>query len=99
MVSKYTALAASYCLVRYVENAMGITFADARCVGCVTTYHDGKSTPVVFADIGKSGAMATEVPPLDLQENKTPVFVRQGVTFTQSRLSVRVTKPSENALR
>ena len=30
MVSKYTALAASYCLVRYVENAMGITFADAR---------------------------------------------------------------------
>eukprot|EP00904_Undaria_pinnatifida_P001084 jgi/Undpi1/10977/HiC_scaffold_30.g13278.m1 len=29
MVSKYTALAASYCLVRYVENAMGITFADA----------------------------------------------------------------------
>lgn len=32
MVSKYTALAASYCLVRYVENAMGITFADARFV-------------------------------------------------------------------
>lgn len=30
MMSKYTALAASYCLIRYVENAMGLMFADAR---------------------------------------------------------------------
>lgn len=30
MVSKYTALAACYCLVRYVENALGLTFANTR---------------------------------------------------------------------
>ncbi|CAM9831328.1 unnamed protein product [Pylaiella littoralis] len=28
LMSKYTALAASYCLIRYVENAMGLAFAD-----------------------------------------------------------------------
>ena len=30
LMSKYTALAASYCLIRYVENARGLAFADAR---------------------------------------------------------------------
>lgn len=30
LMSKYTALAASYCLLRYVENARGLSFADAR---------------------------------------------------------------------
>lgn len=30
LMSKYTALAASYCLIRYVENAMGLAFADVR---------------------------------------------------------------------
>lgn len=32
LMSKYTVLAASYCLIRYVENSTGSTFADARCV-------------------------------------------------------------------
>lgn len=35
MVSKYTALAASYCLLRYIENNTGHAFANGRSVACV----------------------------------------------------------------
>lgn len=49
LMSKYTALAASYCLLRYVENARGLSFADTRYGVSVC---EGGYTPADVISIG-----------------------------------------------
>ncbi|CAM9603702.1 unnamed protein product [Ectocarpus sp. 4 AP-2014] len=58
LMSKYTALAASYCLIRYVENSTGSTFADASLR--VRTDSDGDGSMYIDRSTAKELELITD---------------------------------------